>query len=230
MKRVANMLNNFIFNQIIVKDFGNNCDYPAIWQRAIDFSKTRDANTLDELWLFECTSVFTRGTTSPGNDTIIDPGDIPIVQMDRDGGNAYHGPGQLMFGVVLDLNRLNFTPVKLLCVLYHTLSQLLAYYKIDSKMRNEQRRVGPFVDGNKKIGFVDLGVYNNYCYHGLSLNVDMDLSPFAKIDPCGIKGFEVTHLKNYVPQVDWQEIKQKLVDLFVQQMQYSLQLWQKTSV
>lgn len=223
-------------NQLIIRDLGKDCNYIAVCQQAIDFINKREITANDELWLFECQPAFTRGanysgvnfvggTIISGDDSIISPGSIPIITTDRVGGNAYHGPGQLICVVLADLKRKNLNYKKLLSILYSTLLQLLASYGIDAKLRDGKHRLGPFVDGNKKIGFVDTGVCADFVYYGLSLNVDMDLSPFEKINHCGIVGYEITHLKNYLNTIDLAEIKQRIVNFFSKKMKYSQLVW-----
>lgn len=225
------MLGNSITNQLIVRDLGHNCDYMTVWQQATNFNEKRDAGAADELWLLEYAPVFTRGanlsglnlvggTIVRGNDVISDAGNIPVLQTNRAGGNAYHGSGQLIAILLMDVKRCKFSHKKIMSALYNILLQLLIFYKVDAKLRNKERRIGPFVEGNKKIGFVDFSVCGNCVYYGISLNVDMDLLPFAKINHCGIIGFEITHLKNYLDKIDLSEIKQILANLFAKHMKY----------
>lgn len=221
------MLDCFALNQLMVRDFGRDCDYHAIWQRAVKFSKERDITTPDEIWLFACSQVITVGTAND-RENILDAGNIPIVKMDRTGGATYHGPGQLMFGTILDLERLKMQPSKIAYVLSGVVTSLLKDYNLGDKMRDERNRIRPFIDG-ANLSFIDLGVLNGRCYHGLSLNVDLDLLSFSRINPCGHKDMRVTRLKDHIPKIDWQEIKNKLCNYFAKYMGYSMLLWEKDS-
>lgn len=226
------MLDYLIAKQLIVRDFGKNCDYQTIWQRAVDFSKTRDTNTPDEVWLYECIPVFALGTSAKHSRNVItDPDNIPIIQTDRAGGPTYHGPGQLMFGVNLDLDRLNIKPEILKFILYSITAQLLKSYMIDITFNCDHQNepvFGLFVDSGK-IGFVEVSLYCNRCYHGLSFNIDMDLTPFSKIAHCGFENLNITHLKDHILKIDWQEIKSKLVEYFAKHLRYSMLFWEKNS-
>jgi lipoyl(octanoyl) transferase len=141
--------------------------------------------------------------------------------MDRDGKHTYHGPGQLMFGTILDLDRRNLKPARLTYILYDILMQLLTDYGLNPTLRNEQRRLGPCIDGSK-IGFVDLGLLNGCCYHGMSINIDMDLSQFSRIVPCGVENLKLTQLKDHLANIDLPAIKRKLSELFIQRMGYAM--------
>lgn len=216
------MFNFCSINELLIRDFGKDCDYPAIWQRAINFSQTRDFNTPDELWLFECQPIFTAGLN---NENVAKINDAPVIQMDRDGKHTYHGPGQLMFGTILDLNRRNLKPAKLVYILYDILMQLLIDYGLTPALRNQQHQLGPWIN-DSKIGFVDLGLLNGCCYHGMSVNIDMDLSQFSRIVPCGVENLTLTQLKDHIADIDLPTIKRKLSELFIQRMGYSMVIHQ----
>ena len=165
-------------------------DYLDTWAAMREFTEMRGADTVDELWLVEHPPVFTLGRN--GNPAhILNIGSIPIVKSDRGGQVTYHGPGQLVAYALLDLNRLGVGIRSLVSGLENAVINTLAQYGIKAEARRDAP--GVYVDG-KKIASLGLRIRKGCSYHGLSLNVDMDLSPFTTINPCGYPGLEVTQL------------------------------------
>ncbi|MEH6516009.1 MAG: lipoyl(octanoyl) transferase LipB [Halioglobus sp.] len=175
------------------------------------FTDGRDAQTPDELWLLEHPRVFTQGQAGKA-EHLLAPGEIPVVQVDRGGQVTYHGPGQLVIYLLVDIRRLDFGVRKLVDIIETSLIQLLTAYGIDSAARRDAP--GVYVDGDK-IAALGLRVRRGCSYHGLSLNVDMDLEPFERINPCGYKGLQVTSmarcLTGEVPNI--QHISQQLAEI-----------------
>lgn len=156
------------------------------------FTAKRDAATPDEIWLTEHPAVYTLGL----NKKDLSPplrSDIPLVETDRGGKITYHGRGQLIVYLLLDLKRRGISVRQLVSVLEIAVIKLLAEYDIQAEARRDAP--GVYVEG-RKIASLGLRLKNGCCYHGLSLNVDMDLAPFSTIDPCGYKGLEVTQLRD----------------------------------
>ena len=156
------------------------------------FTDNRDANTPDELWFLEHPPVFTLGRNGK-QEYLHDTGDIPVVKVDRVGQVTYHGPGQLVAYTLLNIKRRQLGVQSLVRILEQAVIDLLTDYS-----RNAQRREkapGVYVD-DRKLASLGLRVRKGCAFHGLSLNVDMDLSPFAMIDPCGYSGLEVTQLRD----------------------------------
>ena len=167
-------------------------DYASTWQAMQAYTAQRDAGTPDQLWLTEHPPVYTLGLNrkdvrSPWRD------DIPLVLTDRGGKITYHGPGQIVLYLLLDLKRRDLTVRQLVDRIEGAVIALLAEHGINAEGRPDAP--GVYVDG-AKIASLGLRLKNGCCYHGLSLNVDMDLSPCHAIDPCGYRGLQVTQLRD----------------------------------
>jgi lipoyl(octanoyl) transferase len=154
------------------------------------FNRARGAETPDELWLLEHPRVFTLGLAGRP-EHVIDAGDIPVVRADRGGQVTYHGPGQLVAYVLLDLRRARIGVKELVRRLEQAAIDVLRGYGIDGARRAGMP--GVYVDG-AKIAAIGLRIANGCSYHGVALNVDLDLEPFARIDPCGYPGLACTRL------------------------------------
>jgi len=166
-------------------------DYTAIWREMQSYTDTRTAESADELWLLQHSPVFTLGRNGKTEHLLRHTGDIPVIQVDRGGQVTYHGPGQLVAYPLLDLKRRRLGIQSLVRLLEQSVINLLADYSVRAGRRD--KAPGVYVDG-RKIAALGLRVRRGCCYHGLSLNVDMDLSPFSMINPCGFAGLEVTRL------------------------------------
>ena len=166
-------------------------DYTATWREMQDFTDTRTAESADELWLLQHPPVFTLGRNGKTEHLLHHTGDIPVIHVDRGGQVTYHGPGQLVAYPLLDLKRRRLGIQSLVRILEQSVINLLADYSIRAGRRD--KAPGVYVDG-RKIAALGLRVRRGCCYHGLSLNVDMDLSPFSMINPCGFADLEVTQL------------------------------------
>lgn len=165
-------------------------DYAATVAEMQAFTDGRDANTPDELWLLEHPPVYTLGRAARDSH-ILSPGEIPVVRTDRGGQVTYHGPGQLIAYTLIDLTRLGLGVRDLVSVLEQSVIDLLATHGVEAARRSGAP--GVYV-GADKIAALGLRVRRGRSYHGLSLNVAMDLAPFAGIDPCGYPGLGVTQL------------------------------------
>lgn len=167
-------------------------DYEATWHAMQKFTAERDADTADELWLTEHDAVYTLGLNRkevrlPGRE------DIPLVLVDRGGKITYHGPGQVVIYLLIDLKRWGLSIRQLVSAMENAIIALLAEHKISAEARADAP--GVYVAG-EKIAALGLRLKNGCCYHGLSLNVDMDLAPFEAIDPCGYQGLKVTQARD----------------------------------
>ncbi len=163
---------------------------PEVWASMQAFTAERDARTADEIWLVEHPPVFTLGLRAD-RAHLLAPGDIPVVQIDRGGQVTYHGPGQLVVYVLLDVGRLGLNIRALVQALENAVIDTVAGYGVTAVARREAP--GVYVDG-KKLAAVGLRVRRHCSYHGLALNVAMDLAPYARINPCGYAGLEPTQL------------------------------------
>ncbi len=171
-------------------------DYAGIWQAMSDFTNQRTPDTTDQLWLVEHPPVFTQGQAGKAEHLLF-PGDIPVVQTDRGGQVTYHGPGQLVAYPLLDLRRLKIGVRDLVTALEQTIVATLAHYGIESAAKPDAP--GVYVNGNK-IASLGLRVRRGCSFHGLALNVDMDLAPFLRINPCGYQGLAMTQIRDLIPE------------------------------
>ena len=171
-----------------------------------DFTAQRTESTPDELWFCEHPSVFTQGLAGKPEHLLRDIG-IPVVKIDRGGQITYHGPGQIMGYLLLDLKRRGLTVKGLVNRIEQAVIDLLAGYGIKAARR--EGAPGVYV-GAAKISALGLKVKNGCCYHGLALNVAMDLAPFAAINPCGYEGMAVTQLSAFIPDADMESVGAKL--------------------
>ncbi len=163
-------------------------DYRAVWQAMRDFTDARDQHSIDQLWWVEHAPVFTQGQAGRP-EHVLDAGDIPVVQIDRGGQVTYHGPGQVVLYPLLDLRRHDLGVRALVQILEQCVVAVLAEQGITAYARRDAP--GVYV-GDKKIAALGLRIRRGCSYHGLALNVNMDLAPFARINPCGYAGMAVT--------------------------------------
>jgi len=175
---------------IVVRRLGMQ-DYQPLWHSMQDFTNRRGPDTRDEIWFTEHPPVFTLGLNA-GREHLLAPGDIPVVQIDRGGQVTYHGPGQLMIYPLIDLRRSGIGVRHLVTALEQCVVRLAAGHGIDAAARPEAP--GVYVLG-RKIASVGLRVRRGASYHGMALNIDVDLEPFSRINPCGYRGLEMTDLR-----------------------------------
>lgn len=192
-------------------------EYSDCWQSMKQFTESRQADSLDEVWLLEHKPVFTLGIRERAEDCI-DTGDIPVVKTDRGGLITYHGPGQLLIYLLLDLRRLGAGLKSLVNILEQSSIDVLREYGIQAvRMENAP---GVYVNGSK-IASLGLRVQRGCTYHGLSLNVDMDLSPFERIVPCGLAGIKMTDMKALGVTVGIDAIGRRFVQLLSKTLRYN---------
>ncbi len=187
------------------------------WQQMKAFTRARTASVSDEIWLVEHEPVFTLGIRENADD-IIDLGDIPLVKTDRGGLITYHGPGQVLIYLMLDLRRLGTGLKALVSALEQITIDVLAIYGIHASRK--KNAPGVYVD-NRKLASLGLRVQRGCTYHGLSLNVDMDLSPFDRIVPCGLAGMKMTDMKNLGVSVDVETIGRQFIQVLSTMLGYN---------
>ena len=180
------------------------------------FTDCRTSNTPDELWLLQHPAVFTQGT-SCHNVPSKNPAGIPLIHTNRGGQISYHGPGQLIVYLMLDLKRMGIGPKVLVGYLEDCLVELLSIYGIKGERRN--KAPGVYVS-NEKIAALGLRIRQGKCFHGLSLNVDMDLVPFDWIDPCGYPDLKVTQLKDHGVELSIDTVANDLMQQLLQKFQW----------
>ncbi len=199
----------------MIKHLGRT-EFETTWRAMQDFTSGRDHQTPDQLWITEHPPVYTLGLNRK-DVRMPSRGDIPVVNTDRGGKITYHGPGQIVIYVLIDLQRKHINVRQLVSALENSVVSLLAELSIDSSARADAP--GVYVQ-DKKIASVGLRLKNQCCYHGISLNVNMDLSPFSAIDPCGYKGLEVTQLKDFGVGLPQAEIESKLLKYLTKSLNY----------
>jgi len=184
-------------------------DYSAIFTAMKAFNEQRDADTADEIWMLEHQPVFTQGQAGK-EEYILFPGDIPVVKSDRGGHVTYHGPGQITAYVLVDLKRLKIGVRDLVTLIEQALVETLAHWNINATARADAP--GVYVDNGDKIASLGLRIRKGCSYHGLNFNVSMDLSPWQRINPCGL-GVAMTQLSDLVDQPpNIKQVMDKLAD------------------
>ena len=174
---------------IIVRNLGIK-EYQPVWDLMSNFTQTRSLESLDEFWLIEHLPTYTLGRAGK-EQHVLDAGEIPVVKSDRGGQVTYHGPGQAVIYTLLDVRRLQIGPRELVRRIEEAVIEYLCSIGIESSRR--KGAPGIYVDG-AKIAALGLRIRNHYSYHGLAINVDMDLEPFLRINPCGYKDLRVTQI------------------------------------
>ena len=191
---------------VIVRDLGRT-EYEPVFQAMQEFTANRGADTPDELWFTEHEPVFTQGQAGKTSH-VLAAGDIPVVQTDRGGQITYHGPGQVVGYLLFDLRRMGLSVRGLVSGIEAAVIDVLAGYGIVAEARPDAP--GVYVDG-AKIAALGLRVRRHCSYHGLSFNVDMDLEPFQRINPCGMTGLQMTQLKDLCAEAEADAVKSRLL-------------------
>ena len=186
-------------------------DYGETWQAMKTFTMNRDTDTSDEIWLLQHFPVYTQGIAGKPEHLLYN-NQIPVVNTDRGGQITYHGPGQLIVYTLLEFRRLGLTVRGLVTQLEKAVIDLLAVYCIKAESRREAP--GVYVNG-AKIASLGLKIKNGFCYHGIALNVNMDMEPFAAINPCGYKGLQMTQLVDLGVPDNIDVISQKIAEKLI---------------
>ncbi|CAM5223851.1 lipoyl(octanoyl) transferase LipB [Alishewanella longhuensis] len=205
-----------VTQQLVIRELGLQ-DYAQVWQAMQQFTDQRNSETPDEIWLLEHQPVFTQGQAGKAEHLLF-PGEIPVVQVDRGGQVTYHGPGQLVAYVLLDIKRRNIGVRQLVTMLEQVLIELLAKYQINAAARSDAP--GVYVDG-AKIASLGLRIRKGCSFHGLALNVDMDLSPFSQINPCGYAGMQMVRSADLGGPLTVSVASKQLAALFQQHLAIS---------
>lgn len=190
-----------------VREFG--CvNYEVTWRAMEAYTDARDNSSADELWLVEHDAVFTLGQAGK-EEHLLNTGPIPVIRCDRGGQVTYHGPGQIVIYTLIDLRRRSVGIRDFVMLLEDAVIATLAKYNVAAKSRREAP--GVYVDSSK-IAALGLRVRRGCTFHGLAMNVDMDLTPFSMINPCGYPGLTVTSTREVGIEADWSELAEKLMD------------------
>ncbi|AGI22546.1 lipoyl(octanoyl) transferase LipB [Pseudomonas sp. MT3] len=193
--------------------------YEPTWHAMQRFTAERDPATPDEVWLLEHQRVFTQGQAGKAEHVLF-PGDIPVVQVDRGGQVTYHGPGQLVAYLMLDVRRSGIGVRDLVSRIEQSLIGLLEGYGVTAVSKPDAP--GVYVDG-AKIASLGLRIRNGRSFHGLALNVDMDLEPFRRINPCGYAGMAMTQLSQLAGPIALADVRERLRGELVQRLGYAAQ-------
>jgi lipoyl(octanoyl) transferase len=191
-------------------------DYEPVWHAMQTFTDKRDDETVDEIWLVEHPPVFTQGQAGRA-EHVLAPGDIPVIQADRGGQVTYHGPGQIVAYTLIDIRRLALGVRELVTAIEDAILQVLADYGVMAQRL--KGAPGIYVDG-VKIASLGLRVRRGKSFHGLAFNVDMDLEPFQRINPCGLQGMQVTNLSAFA-DTSITEVEQRLITSLSQVLGYN---------
>jgi len=191
--------------------------YLATWRKMSDFTQQRDEKTADEIWLVEHPAVFTQGSAGKA-EHLLQQTNIPIVKSDRGGQITYHAPGQLIAYLLINLRRKNINVRKLVSIIEDSIISLLADYNVSAFAKADAP--GVYIN-SKKIASLGLKIRRGCSFHGLALNVDMDLSPFLQINPCGYAGLEMTQCKDQGIKLSVHELAPLLIEKLNTQLNYS---------
>ena len=203
-------------NNITIRNLGVQ-DYEPVWHAMQAFTDARNADTPDEIWFTEHSPVFTLGVNA-SRDHLLAPGDIPVVQIDRGGQVTYHGPGQLMIYPLIDLRRSGVGVRPLVTALEQSVVDLAAEFGITAASRADAP--GVYVDG-VKLASIGLRIRRGASFHGMALNVDVDLEPFSRINPCGFTNLEVTTLARLGAERDLETVQRQLLPHFLKHMGFA---------
>ncbi|OBS93386.1 octanoyltransferase [Vibrio splendidus] len=202
-------------NKLIVKKLGRQ-DYEPVWKAMHKFTDERTEEDVDQVWLVEHNPVFTQGQAGKA-EHVLNAGDIPVIQSDRGGQVTYHGPGQLVAYFLINIRRKKFGVRDLVTHIENLVINTLKAYNINSTARPDAP--GVYVDG-KKICSLGLRIRRGCSFHGLALNVDMDLSPFLRINPCGYQGMEMVQVSQLGGPSELESVEQQLIQELVELLGY----------
>lgn len=202
-------------NTLHVRSLGTQ-DYESVWHAMQEYTDTRDCSSPDELWLVEHPPVFTQGQAGK-SEHILDPGDIPVIQVDRGGQVTYHGPGQLVAYPLINIKRLKIGVRQLVSGIENSIVLMLKNYQVNAYAKADAP--GVYID-EQKIASLGLRIRKGCSFHGLALNVDMDMSPFQRINPCGYADLEMVQCKPLGGPQTVKEAGEQLVNTLSQTLGY----------
>ena len=199
-----------------IRDLGRT-DYEPVWRGMQRFTGDRDADTPDELWFTEHEPVFTLGVNA-AREHLLAPGTIPVIQIDRGGQVTYHGPGQLMVYPLIDIRRAGLGVRELVTALEQSVVDLAAEFGITASARADAP--GVYVAG-RKLASIGLRIRRGASFHGMALNVDMDIEPFSRINPCGFRDLEVIDLARLGVRLSLDDTRERLTPHLLRQLRIS---------
>jgi len=211
----SEVLKNSLIEQLRLRRLGI-ADYERVWHEMQDFTDNRDESSGDELWLVQHPPVFTQGQAGKA-EHVLAPGEIPVIQVDRGGQVTYHGPGQIVAYPLVDIRRKGITVREFVRRIEESIIGVLAQYSV--KGERIDGAPGIYVAGDK-IASLGLRVRRGCTFHGLAFNIDMDLEPFQRINPCGYEGLQVTQL-SALATASLEEVEDRLISSLARQLGYS---------
>ncbi len=203
-------------DSLIIRQLGVQ-PYEPILKAMQQFTDERDAETADELWVLQHQPVFTQGQAGKA-EHLLAPGDIPVVQVDRGGQVTYHGPGQLIIYLLLNLKRRKIGVRNLVTLMEEAVVAVMESYDIEAYPKPDAP--GVYVEG-AKLASLGLRVRRGCSFHGLALNVDMDLKPFQRINPCGYPGLDMVQVRDLAADADIEEVSRRLVEYLTRGLGYN---------
>lgn len=186
-------------------------DYLKTLRSMQEFTAQRQVNTRDEIWCLQHLAVFSQGVAGKKKHILVD-GDIPVIQSDRGGQVTYHGPGQLVVYLMLDIGRLGIGPKSLVVLIEDAIIALLATLNIKATTR--EKAPGVYIN-QTKIASLGLRIQRRNCYHGLALNINMDMEPFNRINICGMSNIKAAQISDFIPDISFIEVENKLVEILL---------------
>ena len=214
---------NTPLNTLLVRTLGRH-EYQPVWQAMQSFTENRTSDTADEIWLLEHQAVFTLGRNGK-KEHILSATDIPVVKIDRGGQVTYHGPGQLIAYLLIDIKRRSLGVRKLVSLIEQSIIDTLGEYQLRAYAKKEAP--GVYID-EAKIAALGLRIKKGCSFHGLSLNLEMDLKPFKQINPCGYKNLEVVQLSDYIEKVELSQVQHQLIFHLSNKIGYRELIWKDT--
>lgn len=203
-------------DDIVIRDWGLHA-YEPVWHAMSQYTDQRDGHSSDQLWLVEHPPVFTQGQAGKA-EHLLNTGDIPVVQVDRGGQVTYHGPGQLVIYPLIDISRRRLGSRDLVQLLEKALIATLADYGVKAQAKPDAP--GVYTEGGK-IASLGLRIRRGCSFHGLALNINLDLAPFLRINPCGFAGMAMARLCDVVPNASFDAVKTKLCDHLITELSYN---------
>ncbi len=191
--------------------------YEPAWQKMQNYTNTRDENSGDEIWLLEHHKVFTQGQAGK-EEHLLNTGDIPVVQVDRGGQVTYHGPGQLVMYILVDLRRQKLGVRDMVTLMERAIIEVLQSFGVTGFAKADAP--GVYVE-QSKIASLGLRVRRGCTFHGFALNLDVDMEPFLRINPCGYAGMQMSNLTDFVSDLDQSLVRQRLCDYMIEKIGYT---------
>ncbi len=213
-------------NCLLIRNLGLQA-YEPVWHSMQSFTENRNSATADEIWLLEHEAVFTLGRNGK-NKHILSASDIPVIKIDRGGQVTYHGPGQLTAYLLIDLKRRGLGVRELVSLIEQSIIQTLAEYQLEAYAK--KNAPGVYINEGK-IAALGLRIKKGCSFHGLSLNIKMDLSPFSQINPCGYENLNVIQVSDFIKDVKDAQLQQQLIlhlsNKLSHNRPYAKVMWQK---